>query len=109
MQSTNAAIMRNALTLQEKNLLTIHAETKSIIKLTAEGKSYAKDGLPERKLILATAELGGSADLKKAAEKAGLQQQFVQIALGWLYVRNGLFCQAKLARLTFLRSFCMRW
>lgn len=80
----DAAIMRNALTLQEKNLLTIHAETKNIIKLTSEGKSYAEDGLPERKLILATAELGGSADLKKAAEKAGLQQQFVQIALGWV-------------------------
>ena len=29
--------------------------------------------MPERKLILATAELGGSADLKKAAEKAGLR------------------------------------
>lgn len=80
----DAAVMRSALTLQEKNLLTIHADTQNIIKLTAEGKTYAKDGLPERKLILATAEMGGSADLKKAAEKAGLQQQFVQIALGWV-------------------------
>ena len=35
-------------------------------------------------LILATAQLGGTADLKKAAEKAGLEEQFVQIALGWV-------------------------
>jgi phenylalanyl-tRNA synthetase alpha chain len=79
----DSAVMRSALTLQEKSLITIHADTQNIIKLTAEGKTYAKDGLPERKLILAVAELGGSADLRKAAEQAGLQQQFVQIALGW--------------------------
>ncbi len=79
----DAAVMRSALTLQEKSLLTIHADTQNIIKLTAEGKTYAKQGLPERKLILTVAAMGGSADLQKAAQKAGLQQQFVQIALGW--------------------------
>ena len=79
-----SAVMRNALTLQEKNFLAIHAKIQNIIKLTPEGEQYAKDGLPERNLILATAELGGTADLKKAAEKAGLQPQFIQIALGWV-------------------------
>jgi len=63
----DATVMRSALTLQEKNLLAIHAETQNIIKLTAEGKTYAKNALPERKLIHAVAELGGKADLKKAA------------------------------------------
>jgi phenylalanyl-tRNA synthetase alpha chain len=80
----DAAVMRNALILQEKNLVTIHAATQNIIKLTDEGRTYAKNGLPERKLILAVAEMGGSADLKKAAEKAGLEAQFIQIALGWV-------------------------
>ena len=79
----DAAVMRNALTLQEKKFLTIHAKIQNIIKLTPEGEKYAKDGLPERNLILATAQLGGTADLKKAAEKARLEEQFVQIALGW--------------------------
>ena len=80
----DAAVMRNALTLQEKNFLTIHARIQNIIRLTPEGEKYAKDGLPERNLTLVTAQLGGTADLKKAAEKAGLQEQFVQIALGWV-------------------------
>ncbi len=79
----DAAVMRSALTLQEKSLLTIHATTQNIIKLTPEGKTYAKNGLPERKLILSVAELGGNSNLNAAAEKSGLQQQFVQIALGW--------------------------
>jgi phenylalanyl-tRNA synthetase alpha chain len=83
-QIPDTAVMRNALTLQEKNYLSIYAKIQNIIKLTPEGETYAKDGLPERNLILATAELGGTADLKKAAEKAGIEQQFIQIALGWV-------------------------
>jgi phenylalanyl-tRNA synthetase alpha chain len=79
----DAAVMRNALTLQEKTFLTIHAKIQNIIKLTPEGEKYAEDGLPERNLILATAQLGGTADLKKAAETARLEEKFVQIALGW--------------------------
>ncbi len=79
----DTAVMRNALTLQEKNFLTIRAKIQNIIKLTPEGEQYAKDGLPERNLILATAELGGTADLKQAAEKARLRPGFIQIALGW--------------------------
>ena len=49
--------MRTGLTLQEKNLITIHAEYQNVIKLTAEGEKYAKKGLPERKLIHAVAHL----------------------------------------------------
>lgn len=79
----DAAIMRNALTLQEKNYIKIFAKVQNVIKLTAEGEQYAKNGLPERNLILATAELGGIANLQEAAEKANLPTKFVQIALGW--------------------------
>jgi phenylalanyl-tRNA synthetase alpha chain len=80
----DSAVMRNALTLQEKNLISIHAKIQNIIKLTPEGETYAKEGLPERNLILATAQLGGTADLQKAAKQAGLEPEFVQIALGWV-------------------------
>jgi phenylalanyl-tRNA synthetase alpha chain len=79
----DTAVMRNALTLQEKNLIAIHADYQSIIKLTAEGEQYAKNGLPERNLIKTVAELGGSADLQKAAKQAKIEPQFIQIALGW--------------------------
>lgn len=79
----DSAVMRSALTLQEKNLITIHAQHQNVIKLTIEGEQYAKNGLPERKLILTVAQLGGLTDLKKASEQAGIESQFVQIGLGW--------------------------
>jgi phenylalanyl-tRNA synthetase alpha chain len=79
----DSAIMRNALTLQEKNLLAIRAQIQNQIKLTSEGQKYAREGLPERNLILAVSKLGGSANLEEAAKQAGLAQQFIQIALGW--------------------------
>jgi phenylalanyl-tRNA synthetase alpha chain len=81
---SDAAVMRNALTLQENNLLNIHAATQNVIKLTDEGKMCAMEKLPERKLVLTVVDMGGAADLKAAAERAGLQEQFIQIALGWL-------------------------
>jgi phenylalanyl-tRNA synthetase alpha chain len=80
----DSAIMRNALTLQENKFLTIHAKIQNVIKLTSEGETYAQKGLPERKLIQAVEALGGTANLKEAAEKAGIEPQFIQIAQGWV-------------------------
>jgi phenylalanyl-tRNA synthetase alpha chain len=96
----DSAVMRSALTLQEKNLLTIQAATQNIIKPTAEGKTYAQSNLPERKLIQAVAELGGKADLKAAAEKAGLEQQFIQIAQGWVIRKKWAVYDSKTNTLT---------
>jgi phenylalanyl-tRNA synthetase alpha chain len=79
----DAAIMRAALTLHEKDLVKIYAEQQTQIKLTSEGEFHSKNGLPERRLIKAVATLGGKADLNKAAEKAKLESQFLQIALSW--------------------------
>jgi phenylalanyl-tRNA synthetase alpha chain len=80
---TDAAVMRSALTLQEKELVKIHAEPQTIVKLNVEGKTHAENGLPERRLINVVLALNGKASLKEAAEKSGLKKQFVQIALGW--------------------------
>jgi phenylalanyl-tRNA synthetase alpha chain len=79
----DTAVMRNALTLQEKNLVTIHASFRNNIKLTPEGEQYAEDALPERKIVQAVVALGGTADLKEAARQAGIEPAFIQIALGW--------------------------
>ena len=38
---SDAAVMRTALTLQEKNLITIFARLQNVIKLTVEGDKYA--------------------------------------------------------------------
>lgn len=79
----DAAVMRIALTLQEKSLLTIRANVQNAVKLTAEGETYGKNGLPERRLVAAVQSLSGLANVKVAAEKAGVEPEIVQIALGW--------------------------
>ena len=85
---SDAAVMRTALTLQEKKLAKIHAELQVIVKLGAEGETHAENGLPERLLIKALAAHGGEAELDKAAAEAGLDQKFKQIALGWILRKN---------------------
>jgi phenylalanyl-tRNA synthetase alpha chain len=79
----DAAVMRTALTLQEKGLVKIYAKPETILKLNAEGKVHAEHGLPERRLLNALIALGGKATLNQAAEKAGLNEQFTRIALSW--------------------------
>jgi len=82
---SDAAIMRAALTLQEKKLLKIYEEKQTIVKLNVEGKLHAKKGLPERRLINALKTLKGRATPEKTIEKANLEKQFIPIALGWIH------------------------
>ena len=97
---SDAAVMRSALTLQEKDLVKIHAEPQTLIKLTPEGETHAKNGLPERCLFNAVMALGGKATLDKASAKAGLEKQFVQIALGWTQRKKWLAYDSKTNTLT---------
>jgi phenylalanyl-tRNA synthetase alpha chain len=80
----DAAVMRTALTLQEKGLVKIYANPETVLKLNAEGKVHAEHGLPERRLLNAVVALGGKAMLNQAAAKAGLDAQFTRIALSWI-------------------------
>ena len=82
-EAPETAVMRSALTLQEKGLAKIHATLETQIKLTPEGATYTQTGLPERQLANAIIGLGGKANLTQAAQKAQLTPQFTQIALGW--------------------------
>ena len=79
----DSAVMRAALILQENSLVQVHAKPETYLKLTAEGEIHAQNGLPERRLIKAVVTFGGKATLNQAAQEAGLEQQFAQIALGW--------------------------
>ena len=104
----DTAVMRTALTLQEKNLLTIHAEYQSVIKLTAEGEQYGKNCLPERNLILSVEQLGGAADLQAAAKQAKIEPQFVQIALGWAIRKKWATYNSKQIQYASLSRFCSK-
>jgi len=81
----HAAVMRAALTLSTKKLIQVHEQPQTIIALNAEGKYHAKKGLPERRLVNTLIKLGGEVSVKEVAEKSGLENKFLTIALGWLH------------------------
>jgi len=96
----DAAVMRAALTLAEKKLVSVFEQKQRIAELTGEGRQDAQHGLPERCLINALIELSGEATVEKVVEKAQLDKPFVPIALGWLH-RKGW---AKLEQKNMLRT-----
>lgn len=81
---SDSAVMRAAITLHERKLLKIIEEKQALATLSEEGKSYARKGLPERRMIDTLKKLSGEAPLETVVEKAGLEDQFVPIALGWI-------------------------
>ena len=95
----DAAVMRAVMVLQEKKLVNVRESKRTIVKLSAEGKTYAKHGLPERLLIVALKELGGNALLDVLIEKARLDKQFVPIALGWVRRKKWADFESKTGRL----------
>ena len=79
----DATVMRATMILQEKDLVKIREEKQTFLKLNEEGKLHAKKGLPERRLMVVLEKAGGRADRGRAFETAGLEKQFIPIALGW--------------------------
>ena len=82
-QLADSAVMRTALTLQDKGFVKIFAKSECILKLNEEGKLHSEHGLPERRLLKALIALGRKATLHQTAQKAGLDEQFTRIALSW--------------------------
>lgn len=78
------AIMRAALALQSQKLVEIEERKETTLMLTREGETYARKGLPERRLMKALLKLKGEAPLRKAIKEAKLRENLVSIALGWL-------------------------
>ncbi|NWF86735.1 phenylalanine--tRNA ligase subunit alpha [Candidatus Bathyarchaeota archaeon] len=101
---SDTAIMRAALALQDKALIRIREERRSTVRLNAEGRIHAEKGLPERRLINALDRLGGKATLEKIVEKAGLEKQFIPIALGWVQRKKWAAFDAKANTLQILGS-----
>lgn len=95
----DAAVMRAALTLSQRKLITEREHRTSVIELNAEGKLHAQNGLPERRLVDALIKLGKEATVEKVAETARLERQFVPIAMGWLHRKGWATLEEKKAML----------
>jgi phenylalanyl-tRNA synthetase alpha chain len=85
---SDAAIMRAALTLQEKKLVQIKERKQTIAKLNKEGKLYAEKQLPERRILEMLYEKGGEVKITNISQEADIPRNAVHLALGWLVQKN---------------------
>lgn len=69
--------------LESRGLIEVSKDVKDIISLTNNGKQYAEEGLPERK-ILETLGSKNSIPMKDIGKESGLDSSEVKIAIGWL-------------------------
>ncbi len=77
-----STLMRAVLGLSQRGYLSVREERSFLLSLTEEGRKYAKEGLPERRLLKKLAEG------EKPVEELGDREE-AAIALGWLR-RKGL-------------------
>lgn len=81
---SNSAVMRAALTMQEKKLIKINEKKQTIAKLSKEGMLYSKKGLPERRILNVLYGKGGEITISNIAKKTDIPSDAISVALGWL-------------------------
>lgn len=77
------AVMSAAGSLESKGIIEVQKDVDEVISLSDTGKEYAKEGLPERK-ILGVLNKEESIHMKDVGSKANLDPSEVKVAIGWL-------------------------
>jgi len=85
---SSAAIMRAALTMQEKKLVKIEERKQTTVKLNKEGKLYAEKQLPERRILDMLYDKGGETSISKVQQEIDVPSHAIPVALGWLVQKN---------------------
>ncbi|MCL6579444.1 MAG: hypothetical protein K6T73_08685, partial [Candidatus Bathyarchaeota archaeon] len=85
---SNAAIMRAALTMQEKKLVKINEKKQTIVRLNKEGKSYAEERLPERRIVEMLPSKGGETLISNISKEIDIPLGAIPVAIGWLVQKN---------------------
>ena len=77
------SVMSAAGSLASKDIIEVDKEVSETYSLTKDGLKYAKEGLPERKILDVLAEKR-QIHMKDLADEAGIDKKETNIALGWL-------------------------
>ncbi len=85
---SNSAIMRAALTLQEKKLVKIKERKQTIVELNNEGKLYAEKQLPERRTLNVLRAKGGKMTIAGISRELAFPPGIIPLTLGWLVQKN---------------------
>ncbi|MHA1818571.1 MAG: phenylalanine--tRNA ligase subunit alpha [Candidatus Heimdallarchaeota archaeon] len=95
-------VAREILELTAKGFVDSIERTEQRILLTDEGRRYLKDGLPEHQLYAALQREKDPILLEAFKKKAKIDEQLVNIAIGWLKRKNWV-AFSKEGKKTFLR------
>jgi phenylalanyl-tRNA synthetase alpha chain len=79
----DAAIMRAALTLSEKNLAKLYLQKHITIVLTQEGKDYATGQLVERRFRKGVHDKGGTIQLPVDPTELDIPKDAISVAMAW--------------------------
>jgi phenylalanyl-tRNA synthetase alpha chain len=77
------SVMSAAGSLASKDIINVIKDVEETLSLSDDGKNYAQEGLPERKL-LNLLQQEGSVHMKDLGVKSGLNPSDVKIGVGWL-------------------------
>jgi phenylalanyl-tRNA synthetase alpha chain len=80
----DSAVARGVLNLSQHHLVEERVEEKTELRLTDEGRSFAVNGLPERRVFDEVKSRGGRLGLKDALHYARLDDRYGSIATGWI-------------------------
>ena len=81
---TDSSVMRAALTLETSGLVKVDETKRTKLELNDEGREYAENGLPERRLVKILQSMGGRTSKEAVLRAASLDANISVIALGWL-------------------------
>jgi len=93
------AVMSAAGSLESKGLIEVCRDMNEVISLTGDGKRYALQGLPERK-ILETLNSEKEIPMKDMAQKTNLDPSEIKIAIGWLIRKKWAIIDNGIVRIT---------
>jgi phenylalanyl-tRNA synthetase alpha chain len=103
LQERNERVISILNSVAEKGLIKLDTKEHMTHRLTDEGRSYVKDGLPEERLFDAVVKLGGLAKMEAAVALAGLERQAKGISVNWAR-KNGWLAIEKAKGTTILKA-----
>ncbi|MFN4133276.1 MAG: phenylalanine--tRNA ligase subunit alpha [Candidatus Hadarchaeales archaeon] len=94
-----SAVMRAVLSLKEKGMVEIAEKLLKKISLTEEGKRYAREGLPEKRMLSALASAGGGT-VEDISRLAGLEKEIAGVGVAWLVRKKWAFFEGGLLKIS---------
>ncbi len=85
---SDVEVMRSLQWLSNKKLIILSEQTQKIVLLGDNGRKYASEGLPEKKLIVFLGEM--KVPLTRLEKECGLSKEEFSIALGTLRKKNAI-------------------